>query len=57
MGRLYDLHQDRDQKWRWFGVKPGSDILIVSRRSWETRPGAEVALSRYLQLCNRVSGG
>ena len=50
MDRLYDLHQDRDQRWHWFGVEPESDLMIVSRRSYESRSGASEALTRFLAL-------
>ncbi len=53
MDRLFDLHQDCDQRWRWFGASPGSESLLVSRRSWESRPQAQIALSRFLQLLSR----
>jgi hypothetical protein len=54
MGRLYDLHQGRDQRWQWFGATPGRDELIVSRRSWDTRWEAANALTSYLALIART---
>lgn len=50
---LYDIHQDRNQRFRWHGANPGSDLLIVSRRSYHSRGDAEHALKRFLDLLRR----
>ena len=50
MCRLFDLHQDRDQRWRWYGLSPVSSDMLVSRRSYETRPEAQLALTCFLQM-------
>ena len=46
---LFDLHQDNDQKWRWFGSLPNSAMMIVSRRSWQDRSQASLEMSRFIQ--------
>lgn len=53
MQRLYSLHQDCEQRWRWFGASLESDSLLVSRRSWESRLEAGDALTRFLRLLSR----
>lgn len=50
---LCNLHQDCDQRWVWFGILSGTDRMIVSRRSWENRSQAELALTRFLDLLRR----
>jgi hypothetical protein len=51
---LFDLHLDRDQKWRWFGVRAGSPMMIVSRRAWDERGDAALAATRFVQLISRT---
>jgi len=53
-GLLCNLHQDCDQRWVWFGIFPGTDRMIVSRRSWENRLDAERALTCFLDLLQRI---
>lgn len=45
---LCSLRQDSDQRWLVVGVKPGTDYLFESYRSWEHRSEAQEALTAYL---------
>ena len=54
MGRLlYNLHQGSDSRWRWIGVRPGTDYLIVSYRSWADRRDAQEALAFELRIAGQ----
>lgn len=53
-GLLFDLHQGNDQRWRWFGIRPGSDTMIVSRRKWRDRSQASQSMTRFVQLLERT---
>lgn len=50
---LFNLHLDRDQKWRWFGVRAGSPMMIVSRRGWRERGEASLSMTHFIQLLAR----
>ncbi len=52
---LYSLRQDSDQRWRWFGFKPGTDHMVESHRSWEQRLQAQEALNGHLNACAMFS--
>jgi hypothetical protein len=52
---LYDLHQDRDQRWRWHGASMVSNNLLVSRRAYDSRQDAQLALTRFLRMTTELS--
>lgn len=52
---LVDLHQDRDQLWRWHVANSGNDRIIVSRQHWTSRVEAERALQQFLDMLKRLA--
>jgi hypothetical protein len=47
---LFDVHQSQDSLWRWHGCHIDErELLVVSRRYWQSRPEAYLALTRFLE--------
>lgn len=45
---LYNLHQDRDQRWRIAGFTRGGEQVFEIDRSWEDRRDAQKVLDHFL---------
>ncbi len=54
MGMFFDMHQISGGQWKWHAAMLRHNQMIVSRRSWDTRPECAAALKRIIPLIEGV---